>query len=852
MSSWRPTLRLAWREAARSRARSLLVLVMIALPVAAVGAAATVATTAQVSSTDSIPRRMGSAQALVTDPGAGPVRQAPEPDSFSTTDENPTVLSDTPASSALRDVLGRSTLLPVASWDDELSYGKVVAGVVVTALDLREPVTEGLAPLRFGRLPSRVGEAAISPTMVDRGVRVGDRVDLVDGGRVRVVGVVASTTRRDAPLVFVPPGGEHPASLDRRWLVGGPPVTWGQVRALNLRGFVVASRSVLRDPPPRDEIDRVAAGAAAGGLGGLTLTVLALVVAMAVLEVVLLAGPSFAVSARRLSRSLALMAACGGTPRQARAVVLAGALILGSMAAAAGALLAPLLAWAVLPWAQSRSTKVFGPFEVPWHVLFATVACGLASALVATAVPAFVASRQDVVSVLAGRRGEGRPSLRTPLVGTFLLGGGVVLAYLGATTQGSELLIAFAAVFSVLGMVGLVPVVVVAVGHLSRWMPLSLRYAARDAVRHRSRTAPAVAAVAATVAGLVTVGLGTSSQDAATETRYRPVLPIGMGVLSAPVLSTDWQSLDRLVRTEAPQADAVVVRSAVTTPSHSLEWVRPRGTDPDVTPGGPLGSAPVLGGDVLKGLGLADDGLASRSLAGGTSLLIGQGPAIAGVRAVRVRERGPDGSVVRVVQLPSVTLAGTAGTPTALVVPEQVARREGWASGRTALLLAARSLSSAQQTRVAERAQGIAPGSFLVVERGFQATSKTQVVTLILTLLGAVLMLGGMLTATLLALSDARPDLATLGAVGASPGARRRIGAAYALTIGATGGVLGVLVGAVPGVAITYPLTELGGDPHVLAVPWLVLAVVVLVPLATAGLVAVTTRSRLPMVSRLG
>ena len=46
--------------------------------------------------------------------------------------------------------------------------------------------------------------------------------------------------------------------------------------------------------------------------------------------------------------------------------------------------------------------------------------------------------------------------------------------------------------------------------------------------------------------------------------------------------------------------------------------------------------------------------------------------------------------------------------------------------------------------------------------------------------LGAVLMLGGTLTATFLALSDARPDLATLSAVGASPRTRRGVAAAYA------------------------------------------------------------------------
>ena len=46
--------------------------------------------------------------------------------------------------------------------------------------------------------------------------------------------------------------------------------------------------------------------------------VIVLIVVMALLEVVLLAGPAFAVGARRQSRTLALMAATGGTPAQSR------------------------------------------------------------------------------------------------------------------------------------------------------------------------------------------------------------------------------------------------------------------------------------------------------------------------------------------------------------------------------------------------------------------------------------------------------------------------------------------------------------------------------------------------------
>ena len=134
-------------------------------------------------------------------------------------------------------------------------------------------------------------------------------------------------------------------------------------------------------------------------------------------------------------------------------------------------------------------------------------------------------------------------------------------------------------------------------------------------------------------------------------------------------------------------------------------------------------------------------------------------------------------------------------------------------------------------------------------------------VQLVLAALGGVLMLGGTLTATFLALSDARPDLATLAAVGAAPRTRRGIAASYALVVGFVGALLGAVVGFIPGIAITWPLTYIPGDqlgssgeasgPY-LDVPWLlVLGLVVALPLVTAAVVGLTARSRLPLVTRL-
>jgi putative ABC transport system permease protein len=172
------------------------------------------------------------------------------------------------------------------------------------------------------------------------------------------------------------------------------------------------------------------------------------------------------------------------------------------------------------------------------------------------------------------------------------------------------------------------------------------------------------------------------------------------------------------------------------------------------------------------------------------------------------------------------------------------------------LVLTGETLTSTQSADLQQVLTGMDKNSYLYTERGYQVSGNEKVVLWILFGLAAVLMLGGTLTATFLALSDARPDLATLSAVGASPRTRRAVAAAYAVSIGLVGAVLGAAVGLVPGIAVSYPLTRnFTGGPgpsHYLSIPWLeIVGLVVLLPLLTAGVVGLLARSRLPLVARL-
>ena len=317
------------------------------------------------------------------------------------------------------------------------------------------------------------------------------------------------------------------------WLVAGGPVSWADVRALNARRCDVASRAVLADPPPDSEIPpemRLAATAPTTR----RVAVVALIVVMALLEVVLLAGPAFAVSARRQARTLALMAATGGTPRQARRVVLAAGVVLGGAAAVLGvrarhrrrlgAAAARSSASGTLVRAVRRAVAAPGRDR----------GFGLVSALLAAVVPA-------LDRLAAGRRRGARRSPWRPRAVAALAGArpgaarrrhrrvGVRRGPSPAASSSSR----SRAIVAVLGMILLVPVVV------ARWspgcrgrLPLVLRYAVRDAARHRTRTVPAVAAVAATVAGVVALGIGVTSDEAQNEASYTPSIAAGVGVVT--------------------------------------------------------------------------------------------------------------------------------------------------------------------------------------------------------------------------------------------------------------------------------------------------------------------------------
>ncbi|TNH29950.1 FtsX-like permease family protein [Micromonospora orduensis] len=255
------------------------------------------------------------------------------------------------------------------------------------------------------------------------------------------------------------------------WLVDAPtPVGWDQVGRLNAEGLLVISRAVLLDPPPvqhtsPSEVDARSVGISVL-LGGLS-----------AMQIVLLAGPAFAIGARRRQRDLALVAANGGSPAHLRRIVLADGVVLGLIGAVIGILLGAILAVAGRPLVEEHLAQARGGgYRFFPLALLAVAGLAVLTGVVAALVPAIVAARQNVVVALTGRRGATRSRRRWVAVGLVLAAGGSGAVAYAAVQVSTNLLLA-GLMLTQLGLVLCTPALVGLLARLGQHLPLTPRIA---------------------------------------------------------------------------------------------------------------------------------------------------------------------------------------------------------------------------------------------------------------------------------------------------------------------------------------------------------------------------------------
>jgi putative ABC transport system permease protein len=237
---------------------------------------------------------------------------------------------------------------------------------------------------------------------------------------------------------------------------------------------------------------------------------------LGILLIALVGVGGFSVLAQRRLRSIGMLAAQGATERNIRLVVSANGIATGIAGAAAGFVIG-LAGWlAYRPTAESSAHHRIGVFQLPWTVIIASIVLAVLASYFAASRPARAVSRLPLVAALAGRppapKTAGRLALPVGialLVSSFILIGlagsavGASVGSSGGNHSGPLQEVALGLILLCVAIVLLAPACLGLVGRLGRHAPISVRLALRDLSRYRSRSGPALAAIA--VATLIAV-----------------------------------------------------------------------------------------------------------------------------------------------------------------------------------------------------------------------------------------------------------------------------------------------------------------------------------------------------------
>jgi putative ABC transport system permease protein len=573
---WRPALRIARRSVRRNLGRSVLVAALVAVPVAG----ATIVD--GVYRTTSAPEYeaylvMADGDAVVEVTPYQRMSQEFVPEAGVMWGGSDELGIRDPADVDLAAMLPAGTVLvpaPVEYWGVRAVHGDGTVRSEVVVAELGHDLTQNRARLVSGAWPQRDDEVLVSEQLADRlelltgrEIRTGAFLRLHEGPTVTVTGIGIDPQGMSNETIFVAPGSAVDEHLAGQGEAGS---NWRTVR--------YGGDAYIADLPNGTDIDMLWPELAGHGVATVfresylepdryqsaesslyidaevlvAAGMIALVVGLGLLEVVLLAGAAFAVSARRQVRDLGLVASNGGTAGHVRRIVLAQGVVLG----AAGAALGLAAGVAITIGARPLWERFGGSMIETWRFgpeLAVAAAVGVLSGLAAAVVPAVGAARMRPVDALAERFRTTRLAARLPRLGVALIalgGGGALLGSRVAAGEladyarrieeaaGSGLWVSqppsvglyvavqlAGAVVAITGLIMVISFLVTSAARRMRRWPLSARFAARDAARHRHRTTPAVAAIMIVVAGATGLSFGLAGTERADELRYLPALP---------------------------------------------------------------------------------------------------------------------------------------------------------------------------------------------------------------------------------------------------------------------------------------------------------------------------------------
>jgi putative ABC transport system permease protein len=731
-----------------------------------------------------------------------------------------TVATDTPASAAA--VLGTaqdaaSVSGPPATIDAGIAkveslYGKTdviknesvpVPGTLNTfdlrAQDPHGPFGGPLLSLVSGHYPTTADEIAVtSGVAADFGLKTGSSWT-VAGKSWQVTGIVQNPQSLEDEFALVIPG-QVPAPDNATVLFDAPGQTAAALQS-KTGLYVTTAQTIANSNTINPE----------------TISIAAAVLGMLLIALVGIGG--FAVLAQRRLRSIGMLAAQGATERNIRLVIRANGVATGFVGAVAGLVLG-FLAWlAYRPQAEQSAHHLMGVFQLPWTVIGISMALAIIATYFAASRPAKAIAKVPIVAALAGRP----PALRKTRHLAIPVGVGIlVVAFLLLGAAGAsdgngngilELAVGFIAL--AVAIVLLSPSFLAVVASAGRLAPIAVRLALRDLARYRARSGPALAAISLSTLIAVLICVASAARFGNVLDYAGPNLTSSQLIVYSPCYTGCPNGAAQANMTQAQKVAAEVAADLGTTSMITLENSSAGLTH---AAGGRSWSGPIYVAtpQLLKAFGISQSeinpdadiltmrpGLSTTSLMqltygnyGGSVGGKGGGGGPGGVGpggSLASQWPCPQGSCIanppiqEVSQLPSGTSA-----PNTVITEHAITTLHlssigiaGW------LITVPNGLTAAQITTAQHLAAGTAGMS---IETRNSIPSLAQIIDAA-TIFGIVLALGILGMSVGLVRSEARRDLRTLTATGASGITRRTITAATAGALGFTGAVIGILGG---------------------------------------------------------
>ncbi|HWG23550.1 FtsX-like permease family protein [Actinospica sp.] len=693
-----------------------------------------------------------------------------------------------------------------------------------------------------------------------------------------VVGLMQQPTAMTGDAIYALPGA--PAVIGEShvgWFVlnhGG--VTWSRVEQLNQGGYRVVSRDVVLDPPAASKTPYyLRAYGAPGSASAAKLAVVTITVGIALLEVVLLAGPAFAVSARRREREYAMLGAVGADGTHLRRIVLADGLVLGTIAGVLGAGLGFGAGAVTLAFMARYSGRLPGAVHVDVArvliVALLAIVLGLCSALA----PALSVAKRDILSALNGRRTVAGRRVRVGrlALGLVLIALGMVAEYYfgGHSFSSGGLDVVLGIALIEVGCILCTPAIIRLLARFGRVLPLGPRLALRDGARNSARTTPAVAAMFAAVAGAVAAGAWIQSGVVLEQAGYQPALLPNQVAVVGVANGQQASAITAKLRGVLPITDSMLTQSAGRADAPDtwqVSFMYP-GQSPcpsdestansDITSlcgagsyGGATPQSMVGGPQVFREVTGFDNAQADAVLDQGGVVLFTPGIVRNGKVMLDAPAGGKGNPKARYVTIPAVYVPVHGYPNPGFILAPKTAQAAGIAGGTQTLLLDLSSHADATQQFAANQIlDGFSVSGGLMVEDGLH--SNYGLANEVVLLAAMFVAIGAAAIATGLALADGRADQETLVAVGGSPWTRRWPAGSTALVVTGLGVLIGVPIGFLiaAGLVKVSDLAQIGpemsGASRPFAVPWLDLGGLALaVPLLTALGAMLLSRSKAP------